>query len=61
MQSQHEGVKYNCDQCEYKCTSKCNITTYIQYSKHYGVKYGCSQCEYKGTKKSNLKYPNIKE
>ena len=57
FQSVHRGVKYPCDQCEYKATVKYNLTKHVK-SKHEGVyediKYPCDLCEYQATKKGNL-------
>ena len=52
-QSKHEGVRYYCDQCDYKATLHIRLTTHKQ-SKHEGVRYECDHCDYKATQKSNL-------
>ena len=49
----HEGVKYDCDQCNYKATQKSDLRKHIQ-SKHIGMKYACGQCDYRATTQSNL-------
>ena len=44
IQSEHQGVKFVCNQCEYQATFKGNLTKHIQ-SQHYGLKYVCDQCD----------------
>ena len=51
--SKHVGVKYPCDQCDYKATRKHSLLTHIK-SIHKGVKYPCDQCDYKATYKNHL-------
>ena len=53
IKSHHEGVKYPCDQCDYKATQKGSLLSHIK-SKHEGVKYPCDQGDDKATQKSNL-------
>ena len=48
-----KGLRYKCNQCEYKATRKTNLTAHIQ-SVHEGLRYVCNQCEYKATWKCNL-------
>ena len=52
-QSVHEGVKYPCRQCDYKATSKGNLTQHKRVV-HEGVKYPCRQCDHKATSKGHL-------
>ena len=52
--SVHEGIKYHCDQCDYKATLKSNLKKH-NMSIHEGIKYQCDQCDYKATQKGNLK------
>ena len=44
IQSKHEGVRYECDQCECKAVWQSYLTDHIK-SKHEGVRYECDQCE----------------
>jgi len=53
IKSTHEGVKYPCEQCDYKATQKSHLLTHIK-SIHEGVKFPCKQCDYKATEKGNL-------
>ena len=46
IQTKHEGVMYDCDQCDQQFTRKSSLTLHIQ-SKHEGVKYDCNQCSAK--------------
>ena len=47
----HEGVTYDCDQCEYQATTKGHLTTHKQ-SRHVGIRYNCDQCNGTFNKKS---------
>ena len=47
----HQGVKYPCDQCDYKATVKNDLLRHIK-SRHEGVKYPCNQCDYNTTQKT---------
>ena len=49
----NKGVRYSCDQCEFKTTKQNNLTLH-QQSKHEGIRYSCDQCEYKATTPSSL-------
>jgi len=53
-QSQHEEVKFSCNQCEYKALRKGYLRSHIK-SIHEGVKYDCNLCEYKATQPGNLR------
>ena len=48
-----EGVKYPCDQCDYKATLPHHLQQHIK-SIHDGVKYPCNKCDYKATRPDNL-------
>ena len=49
----HEGVRYPCNQCDYKATLSSNLITHIK-SQHEGVRYPCQHCDYKATTSSHL-------
>ena len=49
----HKGVKFSCDQCDYKATQKGNLLSHIK-AIHEGIKISCDQCDYKATQKGNL-------
>ena len=53
IQTKHEGVRYDCDQCDYQATQQGNLTVHIQ-TKHEGVRYACDQCDQQFTRKSSL-------
>ena len=53
LRSIHQGIKYPCDQCDYKATQKGDLLTHLK-SIHEGVKYPCDQCDYKATQKCHL-------
>ena len=45
IQVQHVGVRFGCDQCDYKATDKRRLRDHI-HIKHEGVKkYQCNQCQ----------------
>ena len=46
--------KFQCDQCEYATTMKCNMKRHIQNIHYKNKKFQCDQCEYATTMKSNL-------
>ena len=54
IESVHVGMKYPCNQCNYKATTQSSLKTHI-LSVHDCVKYPCHQCEYKATQQSHLK------
>ena len=43
--TRHEGIKHNCDQCDFQASEKSNLRVHIK-SKHDGTKYPCDQCDY---------------
>ena len=51
--SQYEGVRYVCDQCDYRATHQGNLTSHKK-SQHEGVRYYCDQCDYEATTHSHL-------
>ena len=51
--SVHEGLKYICDQCEYKVIKQRNHKKHKQ-SVYEGVTCNCDQCEYNATNLGNL-------
>ena len=44
-EAKHEGIRYQCDQCEYRSVQLSGLTMHKQ-SKHEGVTYSCQQCAY---------------
>ena len=53
IKSKHKGVKFPCDQCNYKATQRGHLLRHIK-SIHDGVKFPCDQCDYKATQKGDL-------
>ena len=53
IQSQHEGMKYPCYQCDFQATQQGHLQTHIQ-NKHEGIKYPCIECDYQATQKDSL-------
>ena len=43
--SKHEGINYDCDQCDYQTTQKSNFTRHKR-SKHGGMRYDCNKSYY---------------
>ena len=46
--SSTKGVKFSCDQCDYKATRKGSLKTHIQ-SVHEKVRYSCNQCDHQAS------------
>ena len=42
----HEGVRYECDECDYKAITRGYLTTHKQ-SIHEGLRYECDECDNK--------------
>ena len=53
VKSVHEGVKFPCQQCEYKAATRGSLLKHVK-SVHEGVKFPCKQYEYKATQKGHL-------
>ena len=54
VRSMHEGLKYQCRQCDYKATQLDNLRTH-EKSKHDGVRFNCKQCDQEFTLSGNLR------
>ena len=52
-ESQHDGVRYGCEQCEREFTRRRNLRDHIG-SAHEGRRHSCDHCDIKFTGKSNL-------
>ena len=46
LQRTHDGLKYNCDFCEYQNTYKGEMKKHKQMI-HENVKFKCDECDYK--------------
>lgn len=55
INSQHEGIIYSCNLCQYKTNKKRSLDTYHMKIVHAGLRYDCNQCELKTKTKSLLK------
>ena len=44
---------YPCDQCDYKATYACNLTSHKR-TVHQGLYYSCTLCPYKSSRKDRL-------
>ena len=51
--SKHEGVRYGCNQCEFKGYSQYLFIPHKE-AIHKGMRYECDMCSYKGMYKVNL-------
>ena len=49
----HDGVKYDCNLCDYKATQLGNLRTHVQ-SKHEGIKIPCNICDQQLNSKASL-------
>lgn len=54
IKSVHEGLKFQCPQCEHKATRERNLHMHIK-SVHEGLKFQCPHCDHKATQNSSLK------
>ena len=52
-QSNHDGVRYDCDMCDYQATIQSNLARHKQ-SKHEGVRYDYVLCDYQSTQQGTL-------
>ena len=50
----HEGVKYDCDQCDHQFNYNGDLTRHIQSKHEIGIKYACDQCDYQATTQRNF-------
>ena len=51
--SAHEVIKYLCESCGYKASTKSHLRGH-QLSVHEGVKHLCELCEYMASEKGSL-------
>ena len=55
MKSQHEGVRFLCDLCDYKANWKHNLLTHIKsIHENVDVKFPCELCDFKAKQKGTL-------
>ena len=52
--SVHEGIAYDCDQCQYQASYNSSLKTHKLITPA-SVKYKCDQCQYKDFQQGNLK------
>ena len=52
--TKHEGVKYNCDQCDAEFSEQGNLKRH-KLTKHDGIRYDCNQCEARFYDQNTLK------
>ena len=45
VESTYKGVRYSCDQCNFKATQKRYLETHVE-SVHDEVRYSCVHCKY---------------
>ena len=51
--AKHEGVIFQCEECDYRVTSKYSLAQHRR-ALHEKIKYPCDTCNYESTRKSNL-------
>ena len=56
--SVHEGIKYECDHCNYKASYQSSLKTH-KMTVHEGIKYECDHCHYKANHRNSLKKHSI--
>ena len=49
IESVHEGIMYDCNQCDYQATEKSSLRRHI--NRHNGNEYKCQLCEFKTRRK----------
>ena len=65
--SVHDGVKFQCDQCDYKTTDSRYLKQHkaseheVKLTIHEGVRFPCDQCDYEATTSSSLKQHKASE
>ena len=69
MFSAYDGLKYDCEVCDYKTSFKSTLYVHVQFVQyggqykrnihvkfiHEGYKYNCELCDYKVTQKGKLR------
>lgn len=53
MASVHDGIKYDCEQCDFRATEKGSLAWHVA-NVHERTKYDCKQCDFKTSKKSSF-------
>ena len=54
IKSTHEGVKYNCEQCDFQASRQDHLRRHMMV-KHGGLKYVCQKCDKQFCKQKSLK------
>ena len=54
INSVHDGVRYECQQCDHKATDPSTLRRHIK-SVHDSVRYECQQCDHKATRPAHLR------
>ena len=54
IESKHQGIKYDCEQCGHKASSKSGLKNHTAL--HEVLKYDCDLCEFKAATKPTLKH-----
>ena len=56
IQGQHEGVKYSCNQCDYKCTAKGMLLKHNKL-KHLSLEFKkCDECDYQSVLQGRVNF-----
>ena len=55
VDSNHDDIRYSCDQCDYSATQKDQLKYHVE-SNHDETRYNCDQCDYSPTQKDQLKH-----
>jgi len=53
-QAIHEGIKYSCDMCDHRATTKSNLTKHKQLKHKFNKFFPCHQCEFIANSVSEL-------
>ena len=54
IQSAHEGVRFQCDECDYVATTAGRLKVHKK-AKHEGILFYCDLCEHSTGRRSDLK------
>ena len=56
IESKHEGLRWPCNQCDFKAWERCSLNSHIRaiHRSHQPLKFKCENCDYETLKKEDL-------